>query len=400
MAQFVRKMWLPILLTGMAMLLPLLVPTGIVYWLTVPLLSLVWGVVTFNHQAIVEKAFDARVIQNNAKQNAAIDAYLTVMNVTIKQEVSHFYSELEQLRQVIADAVVTMTSSFNNLHGFSSNQAAVVYSLMSNLADSPDATDKALDFGVFAKETDDVLRYFADHILDISKKSMEMVAVISDLGDHMGQVERLVADVQKIADQTNLLALNAAIEAARAGEAGRGFAVVADEVRNLSKNSDKFSDEIRRVVKASKSNIREAQSMIEAIASKDMSVAITSKSHIDEMMNSIGNMNNAIGKKLENVSTLSASMDVQVHNAVRALQFEDLSRQLVEYLQMNTEHFQAIMDEMHVGLSAFKHGDQVFCTGELLSGQKRLNELRLQWLSKEKKAVSQGSMDEGEIELF
>ncbi|MCX7088414.1 MAG: chemotaxis protein, partial [Methylococcales bacterium] len=158
MAQFVRTMWLPILLTGMAMLLPLLVPTGIVYWLTVPLLSLVWGVVTFNHQAIVEKAFDARVIQNNAKQNAAIDAYLTVMNVTIKQEVSHFYSELEQLRQVIADAVVTMTASFNNLHGFSSNQAAVVYSLMSNLADSPDATDKALDFGVFAKETDDVLR--------------------------------------------------------------------------------------------------------------------------------------------------------------------------------------------------------------------------------------------------
>jgi methyl-accepting chemotaxis protein len=358
-----------------------------------------WGVVVFKLPAREQK-LDERVEPIDSKQNDSIDAYLKVMDSCMQQEVQQFYNELEQLRSVVADAVVTMTSSFNKLHGFSSDQATVVYSLMSNLADSSDAQDNTLNFGVFAKETDDVLRYFVDHILDISKKSMEMVAVISDLGDHMGQVEKLVADVQKIADQTNLLALNAAIEAARAGEAGRGFAVVADEVRNLSKNSDKFSDEIRRVVRASKANILQAQSMIEIIASKDMSVAITSKSHIDEMMHSIGAMNEAISKKLVQVSSLSSNIEGQVHKAVRALQFEDLSRQLVEYLQLNTQHFQSIMDEIRVGLGAFKSSDQEFCLNTLASSQARLNKLRLEWLAKDKKAVSQGSMTEGEIELF
>jgi methyl-accepting chemotaxis protein len=176
--------------------------------------------------------------------------------------------------------------------------------------------------------------------------------------------------------------------------------VVADEVRNLSKNSDKFSDEIRRVVKASKTNIEDAQSLIEIIASKDMSVAINSKSHIDEMMHNIAGMNEIISKKLENVSTLSSNMELQVHQAVRALQFEDLSRQLVEYLQTNTQHFQAIMDEMHIGLSALKSDDPTVLLSELTNGQQRLTELRSLWMAKAHKAVSQGSMSEGEIEMF
>jgi methyl-accepting chemotaxis protein len=395
-----QKMWLPIALTTVALVLPSLLPLSLLYWLFVPLLSITWGIAAFKGQQLGERRYDEHALQGDMAQITAIEAYLNAMDACMQQEVKQFHIELGQLRSVVADAAVTMTNSFNKLHSLSSEQAQVVYSLMGNLGDSANTTDNTLNFSVFAKETDDVLKYFVDHILDISKKSMEMVAVISDLGDHMGHVEKLVADVHKIADQTNLLALNAAIEAARAGDAGRGFAVVADEVRNLSKNSDKFSDEIRQVVNASKSNIRQAQHMIEAIASKDMSVAITSKAHIDEMMHSISVMNDTISKKLVQVSTLSSNMDVQVNDAVRALQFEDLSRQLLEYLQLKTQHFQTIMDEARLSLSAFKSTDHTFCLNTLTSGQDRLNELRINWLAQEKKAVRQGSMAEGEIELF
>jgi methyl-accepting chemotaxis protein len=227
-----------------------------------------------------------------------------------------------------------------------------------------------------------------------------MVNVINDVGGNMSEIETLLSDVQGIADQTNLLALNAAIEAARAGEAGRGFAVVADEVRSLSKNSDKFSEEIRVVVNASKKNISQAQTMVEQMASKDMNVAITSKSNINNMMQEIAGMNKVIAANVADVSALTSQIETSVGNAVRGLQFEDMSRQVVEYLAQKTMNFQAIGDEIRIGLGVFKTSDKAAWENELKDGVTRINKMKQQWSVKENKAVSQTSMDEGEIELF
>ncbi|MEY4719780.1 MAG: hypothetical protein RL563_2398 [Pseudomonadota bacterium] len=401
MSKFIKDYRVTFILTAIGLLLQVIFPHD---WVILGLMStliLVWIVSAFLfHQRwqILEESQQQQTIDENLQR--AIERYSQSLETCVSDEVEQFAVELQQLKTMLADAVVTMSNSFNNLHDLTVDQSKMAYSLVVDLDNSNSNTDRSMNFTRFAQETDNVLRFFIDHILQISKQSMEMVGIINDVGTHMAHVEKLLADVQKIADQTNLLALNAAIEAARAGEAGRGFAVVADEVRNLSKHSDKFSEEIKRVVTASKHNIHEAQHMIEVMASKDMNVTISSKATIDKMMADISTLNAKLSQNVSVLSDLSTRIESNVDDAVRGLQFEDLSRQLIEYLQNNVYHFQAMADEIRIGLGVLKNTEPTTWEKEFHEGVERFRLMQQQWKNSNLKTTTQSSMEEGDIELF
>jgi methyl-accepting chemotaxis protein len=125
------------------------------------------------------------------------------------------------------------------------------------------AVENANRAGQTAKNGAEIVNHAVQSIQRIAVKVQESARTVESLGTRSEQIGAIIGTIEDIADQTNLLALNAAIEAARAGEQGRGFAVVADEVRALAERTTKATREIGEMIKTIQQETKTAVSAME-----------------------------------------------------------------------------------------------------------------------------------------
>ena len=128
--------------------------------------------------------------------------------------------------------------------------------------------NSATETSALAKEGEEIVKRSMAEVKEIADTVDMSADIVRTLGDRSTHIGDIVNAIEDIADQTNLLALNAAIEAARAGEHGRGFAVVADEVRKLAERSVKSTTEIRDMIKSTQDEVFKAIDSMENVSSK------------------------------------------------------------------------------------------------------------------------------------
>src|SRR3990167_1434490 len=144
-------------------------------------------------------------------------------------------------------------------------------------------------------------------IQDLSVSVEKAGEVINTLHSQSDEISKVLGVIQSIAEQTNLLALNAAIEAARAGEAGRGFAVVADEVRSLASNTQKATESIRSMIDALQGGARSAVSAMQLSREQ----AQNSVSHAREAGEVLGHIVHAIEGIADGNAQISTATEEQ-----------------------------------------------------------------------------------------
>ncbi|KAF0225885.1 MAG: Chemotaxis sensory [Rhodospirillaceae bacterium] len=246
--------------------------------------------------------------------------------------------ELRQLAQLIGSSSADLTARFFDLARSTQGQTACVREVL-DIAGIVHAQAGGTDFSAVINHLGGTLGEFVREVLHLSKQAVCMVRAIDVILEDLSRLQHSVEGIDRITAKTNLLALNARIEAERAGEAGRSFGVVAGEVRDLSRATSDLAAGIKQEIHAISEALKNGHATLAEVASMDMTQQIDAKEEVEQTLVLLKERDQRLTAAAHASMENAKAIEQAVSAIVTHMQFEDRTHQRIDRVAQALDAF-------------------------------------------------------------
>jgi hemerythrin len=332
--------------------------------------------------AALEKAADGDLsVRAEFKGNGELARLATAFN-TMMNDMNKAMRQFFSVADLVRDSLVMVRSTTDTM-ACAAEEVAIQAGSIATASEEMSATSGDIArnclYAAGSAQKATVQTHSGSELVQSSARLMENIAqrvnasskTVAGLGERSDQIGAIVNTIEDIADQTNLLALNAAIEAARAGEQGRGFAVVADEVRALAERTTKATKEIATMIKSIQNETQSAVGLMsEGVA--EVKRGTTEANRSGEALEDILNQINELTMQISQVATAAEEQTATTHEITNNIQrITDVVNRNVENAHCTTQATGMLAEQVdnlhslvsHFRLSQALEWDLSFATG-------------------------------------
>ena len=295
-----------------------------------------WGSAYRQRAALTQLARQAEALLEQAQQALRQQSGIAGLEQICDKAAPIWAKQIETARSQTEEGITEVAARF----------AAIVERLHASVAASQQAAGagNAAEGGcvvsVLSRSEADLVA--VNRSMDMARhERAAMVQDVRELIAYTADLKKMATDVEEIASQTNLLALNAAIEAARAGEAGRGFAVVADEVRKLSSLSSDTGKKMAEKVNIINQAITAVIGVAESFSEEDTRSVAEAEKTIHRVLDNFKEVASGLSESSEMLRRESEGIRVEVSDTLVYLQFQDRVSQILAHVRDNLDGLHA-----------------------------------------------------------